>query len=644
MTSREFAIPTVSSLFSEEQWQQINNLSSQLNSAQKLWLSGYLLPADNSIFAKHIVDQPIANTSLSQTAVTAADETTLAQSGASILIAYGTETGNSEKLAHQLADKARAAGLPVHLANLADMSLRQFAREKTALIICSTHGDGDPPEPIQEFYAALMNEQAGSLTHLRYAVLALGDTSYLPFCETGKQIDQRLTQLGAAALIARSDCDVDYQQTADLWMQASIDKLKEESRAAVESPAEHSSIVMALTAETSKNTNDNIPKNAVQKIAQKSVQPPLQRASRNQPVRAQVLDNICLTHTKAKTAIHHLELALTDNSLGLQAGDAIGIFVKNPPTLVVKIVQLAGLDEATDVVIGDETMPLVEALCTRVDLVIAGKNFLIQWAQWCSQTALQELVAADFTSQREFLKDHQVVDILTRFPAQAEAQLFINSLRPLQPRLYDLATSPTQFADEIHILVKEYRYPFKQRWEAGIASTYLTRVKAGDDLYIYPHHNKKFHLPTKDHVPLIFIATETGAAPYRAFLQEMKTNSRHFPCWLIITGDAQAREVVYQLDWLNARKENQLIYIDPVFSSEKRPPQLSEPITANADRFLQWLLLGAEVYLCGHKETLQACEADIEALVLQYTRAHPIHDGFSWRALISEGRVHRNLY
>src|SRR5690606_6930462 len=106
---------------------------------------------------------------------------------------------------------------------LADMSLRQFAREKTALIICSTHGDGDPPEPIQEFYAALMNEQAGSLTHLRYAVLALGDTSYLPFCEMGKQRDKHLRQLGAATLFARSDCDLEYQQTADLWMQDSID-------------------------------------------------------------------------------------------------------------------------------------------------------------------------------------------------------------------------------------------------------------------------------------------------------------------------------------------------------------------------------------------------------------------------------------
>jgi len=381
-----------------------------------------------------------------------------------------------------------------------------------------------------------------------------------------------------------------------------------------------------------------------EKSAKKITEKPVDRASRNQPIRAQVLDNICLTHKNAETAIHHLELALAENTLSLQAGDAIGIFVKNPPALVVKIIQLAGLNETTDVVVGDEKMPLIEALCTRVDLVIAGKNFLVQWAQWCAQKDLQGLTAADFSSQREFLKDHQIIDILERFPAQAEAQEFVTSLRPLQPRLYDLATSPSHFEDEIHLLVKEYRYPFKQRCEAGVVSAYLTRVKAGDDLSIYPHHNKKFHLPAKDNIPLIFIATETGAAPYRAFLQEMKASNRHFPCWLIITGDVQEREVVYQLDWVNARKEKQLIYVDPVFSSDKNLPQLSEPAAANADRFLQWLLLGAEVYLCGDKEILQKCEADLEALVLQYSRTHSTHEGFSWCALISEGRVHRNLY
>ena len=623
MTNRESVIPAIPALFSDEEWRQINHLSTQLNNAQKLWLSGYLLPADNPIFANQ-VENPVAHTAIE----TVNKKTAPAQSSTSILIAYGTETGNSEKLAHQLAEKARAVGLPARIANLAEISFRQFAREKTALIICSTHGDGDPPEPIQEFYSALMSEQASSLAHLRYAVLALGDTSYLPFCETGKQIDQRLAQLGATALIARSDCDVDYQTQAELWMQASIDKLKEENPAVIGSPAAQATTSLAPTSATAEKAAEKI--------------------SRNHPYCAQVLDNVCLTHQDAATAIYHIELALAENTLSLQAGDAIGIFVKNPSALVTKIIQLADLDETTEVLAGNgsgtDTMPLIEALSTGFDLVVAGKNFLTQWAQWSSHKDLQELIAADFSSQREFLRSHQIIDIIERFPARASAQEFINSLRPLQPRLYDLASSPTQFDDEIHILVKEYLYPFKQRYEEGIASSYLAGVKAGDDLYIYPHHNKKFHLPATDNVPLIFIATETGAAPYRAFLQEMKATSRHFPCWLIITGDAHKREVVYQLDWVTARKNKQLIYIDPVFYAEKNIPVLSDPLVANPERFLQWLLLGAEVYLCGDKDILQKCEADIEALIAQYSQTNPTHEEFSWRMLISEGRVHRNLY
>src|SRR5690606_4556621 len=233
------------------------------------------------------------------------------------------------------------------------------------------------------------------------------DTSYLPFCETGKQIDQRLTQLGATALIERSDCDVDYQTPAELWMQASIDKLKDEIPTVIDSPAAQTITSLAATSSATKK--------AVEKV------------SRNHPYRAQVLDNICLTQKDAATAIYHIELALAENTLSLQAGDAIGIFVKNPPALVTKILQLTGLDETTEVLADTSsgtdtdtgTTPLIEALSTDFDLVVAGKNFLTQWAQWSSHKDLQELIAADFSSQREFLRSHQIIDIIERFPARA---------------------------------------------------------------------------------------------------------------------------------------------------------------------------------------------------------------------------------
>ena len=45
-------------------------------------------------------------------------------------------------------------------------------------------------------------------------VLALGYTSYERFCQTGKDFDKRLEELGGTRLVPRVDCDVDYDEAA----------------------------------------------------------------------------------------------------------------------------------------------------------------------------------------------------------------------------------------------------------------------------------------------------------------------------------------------------------------------------------------------------------------------------------------------
>src|SRR3546814_3620317 len=89
--------------------------------------------------------------------------------------------------------------------------------------------------------------------------------------------------------------------------------------------------------------------------------------------------------------------------------------------------------------------------------------------------------------------------------------------------------------DELHLTVKRYNYPFRDRHEIGVASDYLINLQKNAALRIYPHRNARFHLPEKSDAPLILVADGTGIAPFRAFVQEMKAGKLTHPCWLIFS-------------------------------------------------------------------------------------------------------------
>lgn len=596
MTSIEPLLPLTPSLFSNEEWKQINALLARLDNSQRLWLSGYLLSFKGEVFTVDTTAEAVAQSHM--------------------LVAYGTETGNSKQLAHQLAEQATRAGSSVQLVNLAEYRFRQLMHEEMLFIICSTHGDGDAPEPIGEFYAALMNEKTASLHHLTFAVLALGDTSYPLFCEAGKNIEQRLIQLGAKPAIARVDCDVDYQEAAEQWINQVIEHLPK-------TPATQTGTEQAATPVLTQDAAEEY--------------------SKNNPCVAKVIENIPLTETTSDRNVHHLELALPDGNLSLKAGDAIGIFAHNSNSLITDIFQLTGLDETADVIINQRSMTLREALQTQVDLVIPGKKFLTTWAQWCQDPALQKVATADFTEQRSFLRNHQIIDILLEYPAAPAAQEFVDILRPLQPRLYDLANHINN-DHEIHILVKQYRYPFRNREEKGMASTWLTTLAAEDTVLIYPHVNKKFHLPTIENLPLIFIGCDTGVAPYRSFLQALKAQGCRNPCWLILDADLTSGEILYQLDWLGARTQGSLVYVDPFYCAGNPVASVESILTANSIRLLEWILMGAHIYLCGDRSVLHPCEKLLEKICTDYGRQRKMPEGFSWLQLVKQERIHLNLY
>jgi sulfite reductase (NADPH) flavoprotein alpha-component len=136
-----------------------------------------------------------------------------------LAVVYGSQTGNGKRIAERLGRAAEAAGIAVRVQSTRDYPLRDLAGERLLVLVLSTHGDGDPPDDARAFIEFLVGRKAPKLEQLQYSVLALGDSSYPKFCETGRQVDERLASLGARRLLARVDCDLDYERLTAPWLE-----------------------------------------------------------------------------------------------------------------------------------------------------------------------------------------------------------------------------------------------------------------------------------------------------------------------------------------------------------------------------------------------------------------------------------------
>ena len=116
-----------------------------------------------------------------------------------VTVLFGSQTGNATGLAKKLSKKLEEQGFQVTLSLHGDFKPNSLKKVQNLLIVVSTHGEGDPPDNAIPFYEFLHSKRAPQLEDLRYSVLALGDTSYEFFCQTGKDFDKRLEEFGGKA-------------------------------------------------------------------------------------------------------------------------------------------------------------------------------------------------------------------------------------------------------------------------------------------------------------------------------------------------------------------------------------------------------------------------------------------------------------
>jgi sulfite reductase (NADPH) flavoprotein alpha-component len=559
------------SVLSASQLEQVNGLAHTLDREQAIWISGFFA----GIASRAVIGE--------QDGASLSAPAPAAQGTRTLTILYGTETDNSRELATTLTESAMAQGLEPRMVDMADYKVRSLKDERDLVVITSTHGEGDPPQTALDFFEFLQGRKAPKLPELRYAVLALGDSTYEHYCAAGRFVDERLAELGATRLVDRVECDVDYDDAAAAWMPT----------------------VLAALAPTESPRVTAVAPSAAPAAA------PAQFGKRN-PFHAPVLENVVLTGRGSTKETRHVELSLEDSGLTYEPGDALGVVARNDPALADLLLERLGLA-------GDE---LREALIDRYEITALTPRFLEHWAQLSGAEELQALLGPDNAVARTaYLQGHHVIDVVTRFPvAGLEPDQLLAGLRPLQPRLYSIASSLAAAPDEAHLTVSTVRYDLHDLTRTGVASGYLAgRTDDDHTVPVYIQSNNLFRLPDDD-TPVLMVGAGTGVAPYRAFMQEREARGCTGKSWLFFGERNFRSDFLYQVEWQQLVKRGVLSRLDLAFSRDATPKTyVQDRLRLRGRDVYGWLEDGASVYVCGDAAQMAP---DVHATLAEIVAEH----------------------
>lgn len=146
------------------------------------------------------------------------------------VILVGTETGNAEEVAEDLAATLDELGVENEVVDMEEASPELLDRSRTVIVCTATHGLGELPDNSVNFYGGL-EEERPDLGGVLFCVCGLGDSAYPDFCEAGRIWSRLLTDLGAREVIERHEID-GYPEEEDVieaceWMEQAVELFRE---------------------------------------------------------------------------------------------------------------------------------------------------------------------------------------------------------------------------------------------------------------------------------------------------------------------------------------------------------------------------------------------------------------------------------
>jgi sulfite reductase (NADPH) flavoprotein alpha-component len=575
----------------------LQQITADLNEQQLMWLSGYFFGVSQ---AQNRVAAPNSNGNGNgfAAAMTPSVQTAAAvQTPTSkVTILYGSQSGNSKKAANQTADALKAAGSEVVVTDMSEYKPAQLKNEKLLLFVIATYGEGEPPAAAEELHKYIFSSRAPKLSaDTQFAVLALGDKSYLQYCQTGKDFDEQLEKLGAKRLADRVDCDVDWHDDAENWIKTVVGKMP--------APPPQRGAGVA--------SNGNGQSHLVAAPSVKAAS----KYDRKNPFEAEILEKIQLNGRGSVKETWHIELGLEGSDLVYEPGDALNVFATNSERLVADVLKTSKLDPSVLVDFGGENLKLGDVLLEKAELSVLTRDVLQKYFDFTKNEKLKELLA-DPKALQTYIYGRDVADLFVDFPAEVPPQYFADFLRKMPARAYSIASSLAAHEDEVHLTVGAVRYNFRGRKKEGVASSFLAdRVATGEKVKVFVEKNEFFKLPKDSSTDIIMVGPGTGIAPFRAFVEERAETGASGKNWLFFGNPNFTTDFLYQTEWQQYLKKGSLDRLDLAFSRDQKDKiYVQNRLLQKSKLVFEKIQNGAYFYVCGDKNRMAK---DVEQALVQ---------------------------
>ena len=529
----------------------IQDLINSSSKEELIWLNGYLSASITNKEPEAVATNTSAN------AVT------------KITIAYGTESGNSKKVASDFAAKAKKNGIHAKVVSLDQYRLHDLQKEEYFFTVISTQGEGEPPAAAKKFYDHIHNN-GFKFEKLKYGVLALGDTAYPLFCKAGEDVDQQLQKLGGERIVSLQKCDTDYETEAGDWFSEVLQKI---------------------------NSNGNSTATPAKAITKKT--------SGKKTYTGTVISNINLNDKGSNKQTHHIEIAADD--VDYQPGDSIGIVPGNPLHVVESILTLTNADKHKLIIHRNEEIKLVDLLSKKLNIIYLPERVVKKYAAIVHQEIPETKIS--------------LLDLLKIYPIKNAAQLeeVVHILEPNTPRLYSISSSPESHPGEIHLTVAKDSFEVNDEIKYGLCSDLLSQLSVTENIEFYVHKNAQFKLPAQEK-DVIMIGPGTGIAPFRSFIAERDATGAEGRNWLFFGDQHFETDFLYQTeiqDWIST---GALANIDVAFSrDQKEKIYVQHKMLKRGKELFEWIESGAYMYVCGAKEPMSV---DVENTLLAIILKH----------------------